>query len=194
MSLLDTPPSSKTDNRASSSANSRPSDMRLSPSCTNVPRPRCCASSANGSCRKVSRCVRRLLKQASSLKHQQVELASNRNLLKDGFVSLARISQLEAGVADYAAKLEEKRSEVARAEQRLIDVDLRIKSLEGEYRQQASDQVKVTTTRIAEIQEELRKVRDASVRQLIVAPAAGDVMDLKFNAAWCCSAPARDHR
>ena len=127
--------------------------------------------------------LRAQIAQASeSLKHQQVELASNRNLLKDGFVSLARISQLEAGVADYAAKLEEKRSEVARAEQRLIDVDLRIKSLEGEYRQQAGDQLKVTTTRIAEIQEELRKVRDASVRQVIVAPAAGDVMDLKFNA------------
>ena len=127
--------------------------------------------------------LRAQIAQASaSLKHQQVELTSNRNLLKDGFVSLARISQLEASVADYAAKLEEKRSEVARAEQRLIDVDLRIKSLEGEYRQQASDQLKVTTTRIAEIQEELRKVRDASVRQVIVAPAAGDVMDLKFNA------------
>ena len=127
--------------------------------------------------------LRAQIAQASeSLKHQQVELASNRNLLKDGFVSLARISQLEAGVADYAAKLEEKRSEVARAEQRLIDVDLRIKLLEGEYRQQASDQIKVTTARIAEIQEELRKLRDASVRQVIVAPAAGDVMDLKFNA------------
>ena len=59
--------------------------------------------------------LRAQIAQASeSLKHQQVELASNRNLLKDGFVSLARISQLEAGVADYAAKLEEKRSEVAR--------------------------------------------------------------------------------
>ena len=126
--------------------------------------------------------LRAQIAQASaSLKHQQVELTSNRNLLKDGFVSLARISQLEASVADYAAKLEEKRSEVARAEQRLIDVDLRMKSFEGEYRQQASDQLKVTTTRIAEIQEELRKVRDASVRQVIVAPAAGDVMDLKFN-------------
>ena len=127
--------------------------------------------------------LRAQIAQASaSLKHQQVELTSNRNLLKDGFVSLARISQLEASVADYAAKLEEKRSEVARAEQRLIDVDLRMKSFEGEYRQQASDQLKVTTTRIGEIQEELRKVRDASVRQVIVAPAAGDVMDLKFNA------------
>ena len=91
--------------------------------------------------------MRAQIAQASeSLKHQQVELASNRNLLKDGFVSLARISQLEAGVADYAAKLEEKRSQVARAQQRLIDVDLRMKSLEGEYRQQASDQLKFTTT------------------------------------------------
>jgi HlyD family type I secretion membrane fusion protein len=97
-----------------------------------------------------------IAKASESLQHQEAELAINRKLIKDGFVSLARISQLEASVADYAARLEEKRSEAARAEQRLIDVDLRVKSLEGEYRQQASDQLKITTTRIAEIQEELR--------------------------------------
>ena len=47
-------------------------------------------------------------------------------------------------MADYGVKLEEKRSELARAEQRLVDADLRIKSLEGDYRQQASDQLKVS--------------------------------------------------
>jgi len=116
-----------------------------------------------------------------SLKHQTAELDTNRRLLSDGFISATRISQLEATVADYGAKLEEKRSELARAEQRLVDADLRIKSLEGDYRQQASDQLKVSAAKLAEMQQEQRKTVDASSRQVIVAPVAGDVINLKFT-------------
>jgi HlyD family type I secretion membrane fusion protein len=116
-----------------------------------------------------------------SLALQQSELETNRNLLKDGYISITRIAQLEASVADYGVKLEEKRSDAVRAEQRLVDTDLRVKSLESEYRQQASDQLKVTAARLAEIQQELRKSTDASARQVIVAPAAGDVMNLRFT-------------
>lgn len=118
---------------------------------------------------------------AESLKHQRDELEKNRGLLAEGYISATRISQLEASTADYAVKLEEKRSELARAEQRLVDTDLRIRTLEGEYRQQASDQLKVASARLSEIQQELRKSTDASARQVIVAPAAGDVMNLKFT-------------
>ena len=117
-----------------------------------------------------------------SHKLQQAELTTHRTLLKEGFVSASRVSQLEAAVADYGVKLEERRSEAARAEQRLVDVDLRIKTLESDYRQQASDQLKITAMRLAELEEELRKLSDASARQVIVAPAAGDVMNLKFAA------------
>lgn len=118
---------------------------------------------------------------AESLRHQRVELETHRRLQKDGFVSPTRISQLEATVADYGVKLEERRSELARAEQRTVDIELRIKALEGEYRQQASDQLKVTAARLSEVQQELRKWSDASARQVIVAPAAGDVMNLRFT-------------
>jgi epimerase transport system membrane fusion protein len=117
-----------------------------------------------------------------SMRHQKNELETNRNLLKDGFISATRISQIEATVADYGVKIEEKRSDIARAEQRLLDTDLRIKTLVGEYRQQASDQLKVTAARLAEIEQEERKSVDASSRQVIVAPVAGDVINLKFTA------------
>jgi epimerase transport system membrane fusion protein len=102
--------------------------------------------------------------------------------MKDGFISATRITQLEATVADYGVKIEERRSELARAEQRIVDTDLRIRSLENEYRQQASDQQKVVSARLAEIEQELRKSDDASARQAIVAPARGVIMVLKFNA------------
>jgi epimerase transport system membrane fusion protein len=122
-----------------------------------------------------------VVRAGESLALQKAELETNRNLLKDGYISTTRIAQLEASVADYAVKMEEKRSDAVRAEQRLVDTDLRVKSLESEYRQQASDQLKVAAARLTEIQQELRKSSDASARQVIVAPAAGDVMNLKFT-------------
>lgn len=119
---------------------------------------------------------------AESLQLQSDDLANNRKLLAEGYISPSRLSQLEAQVADYAVKLEERRSEYARAEQRLLDTQLRIRSLENEYRQQASDQLKATHARLAEIQQEQRKTGDAARRQVITAPAAGEVMGLRVTA------------
>ena len=130
-----------------------------------------------------------IVQATESLRHQKDELETNRRLLNDGFISATRISQLEATVADYGVKLEERRSELARAEQRLFDADLRIKSLEGDYRQQASDQLKVSAARLAELQQEQRKTADASSRQVIVAPVTGDVINLKFTTPGSVVAP-----
>jgi HlyD family type I secretion membrane fusion protein len=126
---------------------------------------------------------------AESLRLQKADLETQRNLLKDGFISSSRIAQIEATVADYGVKIEEKRSEAVRAEQRMVDTALRIKALESDYRQQASDQLKITAVRLAEIQQELRKGSDASARQVIVAPAAGEVMNLRFTSPGSVVSP-----
>lgn len=118
-----------------------------------------------------------------SLRHQVEELERNRALVQDGFIAGTRISQLESSVADYRARLEERHSELARAGQRLIDTRLRAQALEGEYRQQASDLLKAANGRVTEIEQELRKVRDAARRQVVTAPAAGTVINLRFNGA-----------
>lgn len=116
-----------------------------------------------------------------SIGFQREELETNRRLQKDGFVSATRIAQLEGTVADYGVKLEERRSELARADQRVVEIELKIRGLEGDYRQQASDQLKVAAGRLSEVEQELRKSADAASRQVIVAPADGDVIDLKFS-------------
>jgi len=125
--------------------------------------------------------LRAQIAQASeSMKFQKVDLDTNNKLRKDGFVSATRISQLEGALADYGVKLEERRSELARAQQRMVDIDLRVSALQGEYRQQASDQLKVATARLSEIEQEQRKSADASARQVITAPASGEVIGLKY--------------
>ena len=84
----------------------------------------------------------------SSLELQRRDLEANRGLIKEGFISSSRISQIEAVVMDYAAKLEERRTELARANQRLIEIDVKIQSMRNDYVRSASDQLKATTQRL----------------------------------------------
>jgi HlyD family secretion protein len=116
-----------------------------------------------------------------SLEMMNKDLDANRNLVKDGFISPVKLAQIEANVADYASKLEEHRSELKRAEQHMVDVDLRIKASQNEYTKTASDQLKVTVERLREIEQDQRKSQDAAARQVVAAPTAGEIIDLKFT-------------
>lgn len=120
-------------------------------------------------------------KAEESLTLQRRDLESNRDLVREGFVSVARVNQMEASIADYGSKLEERRSELARGQGRLIDSDIKSNSIVNEYLRSASDQLKTTVARVTEIEQELRKSDDATTRQVVLAPAAGEIIDLKFT-------------
>lgn len=120
-------------------------------------------------------------KAQESLSLQHRDLDANRDLVREGFVSTARINQMEASVADYTSKLEERRSELARGHGRLIDADIKSNSIVNEYLRSATDQLKTTVARVSEIEQELRKSDDATTRQVVLAPAAGEIIDLKFT-------------
>ena len=124
-----------------------------------------------------------------SLGLQKRELETHRDLSQKGYVSAGRVLQLEATVADYAARIEEHRSELARARQRTTEIDLKINGLEGQYRQSASDGLREGATRLSNLEQEQRKTADASSRQLILAPASGEVIELKYTTPGAVIAP-----
>ncbi|MOA07128.1 Type I secretion system membrane fusion protein PrsE [compost metagenome] len=90
---------------------------------------------------------------------------------------------------EYAAKLEERRMELARAGQRLVEIDMKIQSIRNDYVKSASDQLKVATQRLSEIEQEQRKSEDAAQRQVVSAPASGEVIDLKFTSPGAVVGP-----
>lgn len=120
-------------------------------------------------------------KAQESLALQHRDLEAHRGLVQEGFVSTARINQMEASVADYTSKLEERRSELARGHGRLIDADIKSNAIVNDYLRSATDQLKQTVARASEIEQELRKSDDATTRQVVLAPSAGEVIDLKFT-------------
>lgn len=120
---------------------------------------------------------------------QRRDLDANHGLASSGFISQTRLTQIEAGVADYASKLEERRSELARASQRLVETDLKIRSMQNQYMQAASDQLKETSARLAEIEQEQRKSEDAASRQVVTAPASGEIIALRVTSPGAVVGP-----
>ncbi len=102
----------------------------------------CCARSASKVQRRLRRCARRscrprLAQPPGRRAGEQQQPAARRFHLHHAHQPARSVGGRLRGQARRAAL------GLARAEQRIVDTDLRIKSLESEYRQQASDQFKV---------------------------------------------------
>jgi HlyD family type I secretion membrane fusion protein len=114
-----------------------------------------------------------------ALKLQKAELEANEQLLEKGYIQKTRILTLQRAVSEYEARHGEHRAELSRARQRASELELRILTMRNQYAQQASDELKDTTTRIFDLEERIRPSKDAAARQKIVSPIAGEVVGLK---------------
>jgi HlyD family type I secretion membrane fusion protein len=96
---------------------------------------------------------------------------------------------LERAVAEYESRREEHRAELAQTRQRVTELLLRASSLTSNFRQQAADELKDTTARLFDLEERLRPSEDAARRQVIAAPAEGEVVNLKVFSAGSVVGP-----
>jgi HlyD family type I secretion membrane fusion protein len=111
-----------------------------------------------------------------ALASQTEELALNQQLAKQGFVQKTRLMGLERAVAEYEARLEEHRAELAKTRQRASELELRVLAQRNGYVQAATDELKEASTRLFDLEERLRPSKDASDRQRITSPIAGVVV------------------
>lgn len=124
-----------------------------------------------------------------ALRLAREELTLNRELAAQGFVQSVRLIGLQRGVAEYESRLGEQRSELARARQTFEDLRLRAAQARNAYQQQAADELKETTLRLREVDEQLRPSADVAERQQVRAPVAGTVMGLRMRAIGAAVAP-----
>ena len=117
-----------------------------------------------------------------ALKLQKQELAANERLVEQGYVQKTRVITLQRAVAEYEARYGEHRAELSKTRQRTAELELRILSMRNAYVQAAADELKEATARMFDLEERIRPSKDASERQRIVAPIAGEVVGLRvFN-------------
>jgi epimerase transport system membrane fusion protein len=120
---------------------------------------------------------------------QKDELGANERLLEQGYIQKTRILTLQRAVAEYEARHGEHRAELSKARQRVAELELRVLSMRNTYTQSAADELKETTSRIFDLEERIRPSRDASERQRIVAPIAGEVVGLRVFSAGAVVGP-----
>jgi membrane fusion protein, epimerase transport system len=127
--------------------------------------------------------------EARALKLQKDELDANVRLLEQGYVQKTRILTLQRAVAEYEARHGEHRAELSKARQRIQELELRILSMRNTYAQTAADELKDTSSRIFDLEERIRPSRDASERQRITSPIAGEVVGLRVFSSGAVVGP-----
>ena len=125
----------------------------------------------------------------SALQLAQRDLDANERLRAEGFVSAARVAELQRSVADYRARVQAGQSQLAQARQKEADIRLKLSALRTEFARAAADELKEVTARNAQVAQELRPAADAQARQRIVAPVAGEVVDLKVHTVGAAVGP-----
>lgn len=120
---------------------------------------------------------------------QREELEANRRLMAQGFVGAMRVKTVDRAAADYEARIGEHQAELAKARQRTSELALRAKTLENQFMQAAADELKESSNKLFDLDERLRPSKDAAERQTIVAPIAGEVVDLKVSSIGAVIGP-----
>jgi epimerase transport system membrane fusion protein len=123
------------------------------------------------------------------LKFQREELAQNRSLAEQGFVSKARLLVLQREAAQYESRRAEGAAQLAFAQQKVSDLDLRAETLRSTFEQGASNELRQSTATLFDLRERLRPALDAEQRQRITAPISGEVVDLKVTSVGAVIAP-----
>lgn len=109
------------------------------------------------------------------------EITSNEKLLQENFINRTRVLTLRRGLAEYESRIEATEAEMSQARQRKAELEGRLEGLRLAYVQQATEDLREATARLVDLEERLRAGRDAAGRQVIVAPVAGRLVDLRVN-------------
>lgn len=117
------------------------------------------------------------------------ELVMHEDLYNKQFISKARYLALKRSVAEKGEQRGQYRAELAQAQQRAAELELRMLGAQDAYMREASDELKLSNQRILELQERLRPSLDMLNRQVIAAPSDGEVVALAVHSPGGVIAP-----
>ena len=107
------------------------------------------------------------------------EIRANEALLKQQFISQVRLLTLKRGFEEYQARRGEHQAAIAKARQKITELELRGVALRNQYVRDAANELTAVSARLSDLEERLQPSRDAVGRQTIVAPIAGKLVDMK---------------
>jgi len=133
--------------------------------------------------REVAGVTDQIESEAHALEFLREELAANEGLYNDKFISKARILTLKREYAQTEALRSEHVADIAKAKQKVSELELRILNLRASRVQTAADDLEATTRKMLDLQDRIKPSQDAMQRQSVVAPVAGEVVNLRVHTA-----------
>ena len=109
------------------------------------------------------------------------ELATNEALLKQEFVNRTRVLGLQRNVAEYESRIASSAADLAQARQRRSELEGRRETARSEFVRVATEELRESGARIVDFEERLRAMQDTVDRNVVVAPAAGRLVNLRVN-------------
>ncbi len=120
------------------------------------------------------------------------QLKSRQALKKKGYVQESKIWEQKQLLAEKREKIGSLLAQQATANIAITDTRLKIITLENNYIQEADDELKETQKELFEIQELLRPAKHAFERSEVIAPLAGQVINIKVNTVGGVVRPGED--
>jgi HlyD family type I secretion membrane fusion protein len=117
------------------------------------------------------------------------EVGMNEELYNKQFISRARMLALKRSVAEKDEQRGQYQADLAQAKQRVAELELKILGLQDAYTREASDELKLSSQRVLELQERLRPSADLLRRQVVTAPVSGEVVGLEVHTVGGVIAP-----
>jgi HlyD family type I secretion membrane fusion protein len=111
------------------------------------------------------------------------ELAVNQRLEQEQFVNRARVLSMQRAVSEYESRQLGNEAELSQARQRLGALEARIRGLRESLAQQSSEELRQVGARVADTEQRLRASADDRIRQRVLAPETGRLVNLRVNTA-----------
>jgi len=117
------------------------------------------------------------------------ELAINRELVKAEFVQATRLLSFERALAERDERKGGYDAEKARAQQKLVELELKAIGMQDDYVKRAADEFADAQRRVLDLQERLRPLSNTLARHMVLAPVAGEIVDLRVHTVGGVVAP-----
>ncbi|QBR00599.1 HlyD family type I secretion periplasmic adaptor subunit [Paraburkholderia pallida] len=106
---------------------------------------------------------------------------TNETLQQEGFVSTARVLDLQRTETEALSRVQSSEAELDRARQREADLERRLAAARNDYVKAADDELKEANNRAVQLDERLKPARDLATRTTVSAPVAGTVVGLRVH-------------
>ncbi len=109
------------------------------------------------------------------------ELEAAKSLASQGFGTRPRVLQLERLRSEYENELHATEAALARASQRISELELRKLEMDGNLRNRAGEELRQVQERVAVLQEEMRALGNVLGRRTVVAPEDGTILSMRYH-------------